>query len=1458
MKREAKPNKQVTGVVALAMFALMSATIFVFGASNAAAQKRAVSKSGNEFSLKIKNPRRTAKRDKDDRESERSVTVVRNGKKYILTEEKDLKRFDQPGEAQQWYLQKRLAKGERTLSIERYFQAKEKIKKMRQFSTARGKILPSQEQSGINFSESSGKGGNSEFSIDALTANGGSTGGALGTWKSLGPGNVGGRTRALLIDPNNTDVMYAGAVAGGVWKTTNGGTSWNALDDFMANIAVTTLAFDPTNTNTIYAGTGEGFFNGDSIRGAGIFKSTDAGATWTRLSATANNADFYYVNDLVVSPINGQRIYAATRSGVMRSTDGGSSWSLSLASNAANGANGAMDLVIRTDQSTDYIFAALGTAAQSHIYRNVDASGVGTWTDVYTEATMGRTSLAIAPNNQNVVYALASNASTNAMLAVFRSAASGDAGSWIAQVRSTSPNKQDTLLLSNPVYGVLATCGLGTANQLLNQGWYDNQIVVDPTDENKVWAAGIDLWRSDNGGVNWGVASYWWFQGNGTPPNNGDPQLAHADNHTIVFDPNYNGTTNQTMFVGNDGGVYKTSNAKAGNVGYVNGITPSGGTVTSASPICGQEYAPGGFFTVPSPVIWGPLNNGYGVTQFWQGSIYPDGKTYFGGTQDNGTNRGTDTAGPNAWSRILGGDGGYAAVDPTNTNVLYAENTNLSFQKSTNGGANFSTRTSGINEPSGNFLFTAPFFMDPNNSQRLYLGGARLWRTNNGATAWASASGFLGTRVSAIGIAPSDSNYVIVGSQVGTIFRTTTATTDAIPAGTNTTWGSVTPRADLVSWVAFDPTDKNIAYATYSAFNSNANVGHIWKSVNAGATWTKIDGTGVNAIPDIPVHSIVVDPNNPLRLYVGTDLGVFVTLDGGSNWFKETSGFSNVVTESLAVQNNNGITSIFAFTHGRGAFKVTIPSSCASLTLPTTQQFYSPGASGTVGVTGVAGCDWNAVSNDGFITVNSGAAGDGNGTVGITVAPNTGATARTGTLTIAGQTVTINQDAAPKANNDSASTNEDTAVNINVLGNDSDPDGDTINVTAITQGTNGAVAINSDGTVKYSPAANYFGTDSFTYTIGDGHGGASTATVNVTIISVNDLPVVTNNQTGSYPNVQYSDPIQTITVTASDVETPAGSLAASTTFSRNGGAPQNGLPLSLSFTQTGTAGVWELKGNFQTLIGTYSITTTFTDADGGKGSTTVVIIVVKEDAVVVVSSPESLKVATPGGKSPSFAITAKITEVVDGTPGSISNAQPVTITLSPVGSGSSYSCTTPTITVSGGMLTATCNFNNVDVNVYDVSATIGANNYYQGTGRTVLTVYDSSLGFLTGSGSIKRTVNGETFQADFDVSVKYLKNGNIEGSILYIEHHASGDITLTSNTMSGLAIIGTEGKVSGKATLNGVGDYSFVARLIDNEEPGKNDKFSIRITNPLGTAINDLSFDLMTLTGGNIQVHKGK
>jgi hypothetical protein len=634
-----------------------------------------------------------------------------------------------------------------------------------------------------------------------------------------------------------------------------------------------------------------------------IYKTTDGGNTWTSLS---NSTSFHFVNSIVVSPNNSLRVYAGTESGVMRSTDGGSNWTNVLNPSVTGGCLG---LVIRTDQATDYILASCGTFAPGTVYRNTDAAGSGTWNPVLFSTNQGLTSLAIAPSSQGTIYALAATNQSgnlhNGLLAVYRSTDGG--GTWATRVDNTSLTKLNTLLLTNPIEASLVECGFAPQESFFNQGWYDNVIAVDPADPNRVWVGGIDLFRSDDGGATWGLASNWWAGGS---------SFAHADQHAIVFQPGYNGTTNQTMFVGNDGGLFKTTNARA----------------ATTTDVC---------LNTPPAVTWTNLNNNYGATQFYYGVPYPNGTTYFGGTQDNGTDRGTDGGGITGWSEILGGDGGAVAVDSTNTNVIYAENTGLSIAKSTNGGSTWADATSGIGENPNDFLFIAPFIMDPSNTQRLWTGGHFLWRTTNGAGAWTQASAVLpGTgSVSAIAVAPSNANVALAGmSSGGVIVRTNIAVTST----SSTVWAAAVPRTGYVAGLTFDPGNANIAYAAYSTFNTNVGDNHIYKSTDGGATWVGIDGSGMTGLPDVPAHGITVDPHNASRLYVGTDLGVFVSVDGGANWARENTGFANVITESLTVNTVGQTSTLFAFTHGRGAWRVTIPSSGN----PDTIGLYTPSTGG--------------------------------------------------------------------------------------------------------------------------------------------------------------------------------------------------------------------------------------------------------------------------------------------------------------------------------------------------------------------------------------------------------------------------------------------------------------------------------------------------------------------------------
>jgi len=802
---------------------------------------------------------------------------------------------------------------------------------------------------------------------------------ALDSWTALGPGNVGGRTRTLVFHPNfaTNNTLFVGGVAGGIWRSTDGGSTWTPLGDFNPNIAVTSLLIDRTDANRMWAGTGEGVFNVDAVRGAGIFQSTDAGVTWTQIQSTApitGSTNFRYVFDMAQSPNVATTFYVTTVTGFWRSLDSGTTWTRYIDPTAGTASNGCHDIIVRPDVTpNDTVVVSCGnfapTGTATGIWHSTNANvATPTWSKRLGPAgatvlgRMGRTSLAVAPSGSATMYAMiacsaeaASGATAcgnnpggtandnlfdDALLAVYRSTDGGL--TWASQytngfTRTNDANRE--LLLSNPLIGrcalCTAVCGVGATNSFGGQGWYDNVIAVDPLNAGVVWVGGIDLWRSDDAGVNWGVASYWGQQYMPTVPIG---NYAHADQHGIWFPPNYS-AGNRTLYVSNDGGIQRTTNANAA-------VGTSSTLVQATNSICGQANRPA--------ITWNSLNTGYQVTQFYHGAVFPNGLTYFGGTQDNGTNlRAEGSMSANQWDEINGGDGGYVAVDPTNTNILYSETTGISIEKSTNGGASWAAATAGITDTGG--LFINPFLLDPNLNTRLFTSGRSMWRTTNSAGTWTQASTTLATRMcgastfndnyAAYAVAPGDSNLMVMGTDLGRLCRLTNATTSTnatapvctTPLGAN---------CATISSIAFDTgqpagtaQNSRIVYATVSDFGFS----HVLKSVDGGQSWATIDNqAGTTArLPDIPAHSILSDPIYPPgeRLYVGTDLGVFVTIDAGLNWMRENAGFSNTPIEWMVMRNRvvgtgSAETSpvpkapatgeLFAFTHGRSVFKTSL------------------------------------------------------------------------------------------------------------------------------------------------------------------------------------------------------------------------------------------------------------------------------------------------------------------------------------------------------------------------------------------------------------------------------------------------------------------------------------------------------------------------------------------------------
>jgi photosystem II stability/assembly factor-like uncharacterized protein len=698
----------------------------------------------------------------------------------------------------------------------------------------------------------------------------------ISAWSPLGPGNIGGRIRSIIVRPSNTSNLLVGGVSGGVWKSTDGGASWTPQIDNGAQLAISCMVKDPSNENIIYAGTGEGWGNVDAVYGGGIYKSTDFGDTWTLLSSTigTNVWNFRNVRSMAFDPSG--NLYAVTwaynyeggvgnyysNGGLYKSTDGGISWtainSTTFVTNYFTGCD-----VIPFSSSTIIFATEPNGATLGGIYRTTD--GGTTWNEITASlptTNYSRIAFAKDPNNANIAFAQ------------YESQNYGSPDYGLSGIFKTTDAGATWTALTKP--GNISSTGDQTisARSFLGlQGWYDNVIAVDPFNSSNIYVGGVDMMKSTNGGTSWFQLTYW-------DPYYGTPVI-HSDHHAITFDP----VTANIVYAGDDGGIQKTTN---------------GGTT------------------------WSSLNNNLAITQFYGGAVFPTGTTYYGGTQDNGHLK--FTSGTN-WNEAPTGDGGYAAQDQTNSLVAYEEYVYLQMSKTTDGGTTWNSCTSGLTDVNtGLCLFISPFSMDPQNSSVLIASSDKVWLTSNSASTWTKVSNSLysGQYATAVTVANAASPFLgFAGTGNGHVFKCTSL---VLANGTSNTWTDITPPGNngaYVRRISIDPANQQNIYVCYSGYNNNGltPTKHVWFSTNQGTSWTDKSGD----LPDVPVHSLLVDNNNSSILYIGTETGVYQSTNGGTNWTAATSGMPAFApVDELVYQQGSNF--IFAFTHGRSAFMTTTPT----------------------------------------------------------------------------------------------------------------------------------------------------------------------------------------------------------------------------------------------------------------------------------------------------------------------------------------------------------------------------------------------------------------------------------------------------------------------------------------------------------------------------------------------------
>ena len=693
--------------------------------------------------------------------------------------------------------------------------------------------------------------------------------GAL-SFRNIGPALMSGRIFDIAVNPQNSSEYYVAAASGGVWKTVNNGITYDPIFDGEGSFSIGALTIDPSNPYTIWVGTGEANNQRSVAYGDGVYRSDDGGKSWKNMGLTKSE----HIARIVVDPKNSNTIYVAAygplwsnggERGIYKSTDGGNTWKESL---KVSQYTGFCD--VRMDPRNPDVLYAVAHQRQRKVYGFVDGgpeSAVNKTTDGGTTwnklsnglpgGDVGRIGLAIAPSNPDVLYAIVE-------------AQEGSSGFYKSTDRGASWNKQSSHSTS---------------------GNYYQRIFVDPINENKIYSCDMMMGLSLDGGISW----------NDVPTKN-----KHVDNHVIYIDPK----NTSHLLVGCDGGLYETYDA-AENWNY-------------------KQNLP--------------------ITQFYKvatDNAYPFYNVY-GGTQDNNSlagpsrtinNYGIDNS---KWVITVGGDGYETQVDPTDDNIVYAQ-----WQY---GGITRFDKKSGESldikpveregEAAYRWNWDAPLLISRHNNKRLYFGANKLFRTDDRGNSWKVISPDLTRQLDrnklpimdkvwsmdavaknestdifgqlmTIAESSIDENVLYVGTDDGLI----QVTTDG-----GSTWTKIdnipgVPAMTYVNMIICSQHDRGTAYAVFNHHRYGDFHPYIFKTTDLGKTWTALQ----NNLPERgTVYCVAEDHVNKDLLFVGTEFGVYTSLNGGKKWWALKGGLPTICVKDMEIQRRENDLAIASF--GRGFF----------------------------------------------------------------------------------------------------------------------------------------------------------------------------------------------------------------------------------------------------------------------------------------------------------------------------------------------------------------------------------------------------------------------------------------------------------------------------------------------------------------------------------------------------------
>lgn len=732
-----------------------------------------------------------------------------------------------------------------------------------------------------------------------------------GTWAPVGPspiagsvqdpsqsggqyGDVSGRITALVADPTNAATVFAGAADGGVWKSTNGGTSWTPLTDSQPTLAIGSLAIDSTG-QIIYAGTGEANGSQDAQYGDGVLKSANGGTTWT-MQGSSTFAGLHIGSIAIDSQVsNAQRVLAATDAGLFVSTNGGSTWTRNTNIDGVIIHLTAFDhSVFEIDQdpsAATRFFATVGDFCnneQGQVLVSGDSGNTWSNSDSLSNPTDCSMRISIGAGPSNTEYAAWSD--INGDLRYIRKSVNGGA-SWTTLPSPGSPSYFNTG--GNP------------------QGWYDNVVAVDPTNANRVVFGGVTVINTANGGASYTDVGHVY-----------DAAAAlHPDFHAIAF------TGANTLYIGNDGGVWHsttlggTSGPSWTDVNANLEITQfySGSALNVSTLIGGAQDVgdPGRLPTTPPSPRWQQYGEGDGTgtaikpgsngNSFYisvpQAGILQQTSALSGGIESNPTIAAPCNFGPNPPQ-------GIACADPA--------------------------------------AFVAPFVMHPGDANTLFAATNHVYRSTSGGLpagngGWSQispdltsgTSNFTGNPDVINAMAMNDSTGLLVTGAAlsGTVFELTPVNgwvniTGNLPQPSSSTFAF----EGSTGWITSVAVDAGGSEVWVTIGDSTGGIGTVWHTTTAALTnqWTDLSSGGTAPITG-PVNSIVQDPSNPTTLYVGTATGVYTCSGCGGGgtltpvWSKAGMGMPAVSVSGVTISSDN--TTLVAWTHGRGAWELPLTGS---------------------------------------------------------------------------------------------------------------------------------------------------------------------------------------------------------------------------------------------------------------------------------------------------------------------------------------------------------------------------------------------------------------------------------------------------------------------------------------------------------------------------------------------------